>query len=70
MAPALRAIWPSGVSPTGKLAEVLVRCAEETGEANVVRRELEGKGVTWEGKGTGVGVLIENVGLRRLAGLV
>lgn len=69
MAPLLRAAWPSGVSPTGKLAEVLVRCVEEQGAKEVVERAYHGKGVSFDGEGEGVGVLIENVGLRRLAGL-
>ena len=65
----LRAVYPSGVSPTGGLAEVLVRCALEEGGSEEVRRGLDGKGVEWEGEVDGVGVLIENVGVRRLAGL-
>lgn len=69
--PILRAVWTNGVSPTGKLAEVLLRCVEEGGDSSEVRKSFEGKGVIWEG-GTDrsdVAVLIENVGLRRLAGL-
>ena len=69
MAPVLRLAWPSAVSPTGKLAEVLLCCAEEQGPKEEVKKAFEGKGVTWEGNGDGVGVLIENVGMRRLAGL-
>lgn len=69
LAPALKSVYPSGVSPTGKLAEVLVQCVEETREAEQVRKKFEGKGVKWEGEGDQVGVLIENVGMRRLAGL-
>ena len=69
MAPALRTVWPSGVSPTGKLAEVLVKCVEEVGGKEEVERAYQGKGVSFDGQGDGVGVLIENVGLRRLAGL-
>lgn len=69
MAPVLRAAWPSGVSPTEKLAEVLVRCVEEKGTQEEVERAYQGKGVSFDGEGEGVGVLIANVGLRRLAGL-
>ena len=69
IAPALRAVWPSGVSPTGKLAEILVKCVEEVGAKGEVERAYRGKGVSFDGQGDGVGVLIENVGLRRLAGL-
>ena len=69
MAPVLRAAYPTGVSPTGKLAEILVRCVEEKGTKEKVERAYQGKGVSFDGEGEGVGVLIENVGLRRLAGL-
>lgn len=69
MAPVLRAAWPSGVSPTGKLAEILVRCVEEKGTKEEVEKAYQGKGVSFDGEGEGVGVLIENVGLRRLVGL-
>lgn len=69
MAPALRLAYPNGVSPTGKLADVLVKCAEKQGTNAEVRKTFEGKGVTWEGQGQGLGLLIENVGMRRLAGL-
>lgn len=60
MAPALRVTWPNGVSPTGKLAEV-VACVEKQGTYTEVRKSFEGNGVTWEGQGQGVGLLIENV---------
>ena len=69
LAPMLRAAWPSAVSPTGKLAEILVKCAEEQGTKEDIERVYRGKGVSFDGEGEGVGVLIENVGLRRLAGL-
>lgn len=69
LAPALKILYPSGHSPTGNLAEVLVRCVEETGGPEEVKKMMMGKGITWEGEGDGVGVLIENVGMRRLAGL-
>ena len=65
----LRAVYPNGVSPTGKLAEVLLKCVEEKNAAEEVRKTFEGKGVSWDGEGESIGVLIENVGLRRLAGL-
>ncbi|KAK4692513.1 hypothetical protein P7C71_g4714, partial [Lecanoromycetidae sp. Uapishka_2] len=69
MAPALRLAWPNGVSPTGKLAEVLVRCVENQGTNTEIRENFEGRGVTWEGQGQAIGLLIENTGVRRLAGL-
>lgn len=69
VAPAMRAAWPSAVSPTGKLAEVLVKCAEELGTKEDVERVYRGVGTSFDRQGEGVGVLIENVGLRRLAGL-
>lgn len=65
----LRAALPASVIPTGNLADVLVKCVEETGKKDEVKRALEGKGVTWDSEGEDVGVLIENVGVRRLAGL-
>lgn len=68
-APAFRTLWPSSVSPTTGLADVLVRCcAEELDGRKEVAAKLMGKGVTVE-DGERLGVLIENVGLRRLAGL-
>ena len=69
VAPVIRAAYPSVVSPTGKLAEVLVGCVEEQGAKEDVERAYRGKGVGFDGEGEGVGVLIENVGVRRLAGL-
>ena len=69
VAPALRAAWPNAVSPTGILARVLVKCVEEWGGKEEVERVYGGKGVSFEGQGEGVAVLIENVGLRRLGGL-
>ena len=60
---------PGRAIPTGPLATALLRCAEEKGPADKVRKHLDGQGVTWEGEGDRVGVLVENVGLRRLAGL-
>lgn len=69
IAPVLRVAWPSGVSPTGKLAEVIVRCVEEKGAKEEVERAYQGKGVSFDGEGEGVGVLIDSGGLRRLAGL-
>lgn len=66
--PALRAFWPNGISPTGPLAEVLVRCAEEAGTEEDVRAKMEGNGFTIE-EGTTVGVLLRNTGIRRIAGL-
>lgn len=56
------------VSPTGPLAEVLVRCAEETAAKEDVRAQMEGKGLVIE-QGAALGVLLENTGIRRLAGL-
>lgn len=70
MAPLVRALYPSGISPTGKLAEVLVDLVEEKRTAAKTKEALSGKGVTWEAaKADELGVLLENVGLRRLAGL-
>ena len=69
MAPVFRAAYPNGVSPTGKLSEVLVKCVEDQGAKEEVEKAYKGKGVIFEGEGEGVGILIENVGLRRLAGL-
>lgn len=67
--PVLRTLWPSGVSPTTSLADVLVRyCAEETDGRDEVAAKLVGKGVTVEDDER-LAVLIENVGLRRLAKL-
>lgn len=66
--PALRAIWPNSLSPTGPLAEVLVRCAEETTTKEDVGVEMEGKGFAME-EGATLGVLLVNTGIRRLAGL-
>lgn len=62
MAPVLSLAWPNGVSPTGQMAGVLVRCLEERGTKTEVREAFEGKGV----KGTGFS--IENTGIRRLRG--
>ncbi|KAL8739863.1 MAG: hypothetical protein Q9190_007375 [Brigantiaea leucoxantha] len=64
--PVLRSLWPAGVSPTRELAEVLVKCALERGEKEEVRQTMGGKGVVVE-EGEGLGVLLENVGIRRLA---
>lgn len=69
VAPVFRTLWPSVVSPTTSLADVLVRyCAEETDERDKVAAKLAGKGVTVEDDEC-LGVLIENVGLQRLAKL-
>ena len=69
MAPVLRAAWPNGVSPTGKLVEVLLRCTEEQGTSEEIKKAFEGKGVTWDGEVERAGALIENMRMRRLAGL-
>ena len=69
MAPLLRAAYPNGVSPTGKLAEVLIKCVDQQRTKEEVEMAFQGKGVSFDGEGERVGVLIENVGLRRLAGL-
>ncbi|KAL9021138.1 MAG: hypothetical protein Q9185_001677 [Variospora sp. 1 TL-2023] len=68
VAPAFRTLWPNGVTPTGPLAEVLVRCAEETAAKEDVVARLGGKGVAIE-QGATLGVVIENEGIRRLADL-
>lgn len=68
MAPAWRILWPNSVIPNTSLADVLVRyCAEEKNGKDEVVAKLVGKGVAVE-DGEQLGVLIENVGLRRLAG--
>lgn len=69
MAPVLRADWPSGVSPAGKLAGVQVRCVEAQGAGEELERAYQGKGVRFDGETEGVGSLIENIEWRRLAGL-
>ena len=53
----------------GKVPEVLLRCAEEQGTSEEIKKSFEGKGVTWDGEVERAGVLIENIGIRRLAGL-
>ncbi len=40
----LKTAWPNGVSPTGKLAEVLHECVEGKGESDEVEKAFEGKG--------------------------
>jgi hypothetical protein len=55
--PVLRVGYPSMVSPTRQLGEVLVKLAMGDGEA------VEGKGVSGEGR------TLNNQALRRLAGL-
>ena len=67
-APLFRILTPSFVSPAKHLAEVLVLCAKEERGKEEARGWLEGKGVTWE-ENVPFGVLIENVGLRQLAGI-
>ena len=67
-APVLRTLLPSLVSPTKHLAEVLVRCAKEEKGKEETRGWLKGKGVTWD-EDVPFGVLIENIGLRQLAGI-
>ena len=69
LAPAFRTLYPSGVSPTKSLADVLVSCVERQDSAEKIKVSMQGRGVTWEGKGEQVGVLVANVGVRRLAGL-
>ena len=63
----IRAVWRSGVSPRGKLGEVLVNCVEEWGVEEDVDEPYRREGVSFDGAGTGVGVLTENVGVRMLA---
>ncbi|KAL8775544.1 MAG: hypothetical protein Q9209_000040 [Squamulea sp. 1 TL-2023] len=67
-APLLRIVWPSGVSPTGPLAELLESCALETASIEDVKDRIQGTGVTVE-EGDTLGVLLANKGIRRLAGL-
>ncbi|KAL8944877.1 MAG: hypothetical protein Q9216_000167 [Gyalolechia sp. 2 TL-2023] len=66
--PVWRAIWPNGVTPTGPLAEVLVRCAEEMASKEDVKASMGGTGLVME-EGETLGVLLSNPGIRRLAGL-
>ncbi|KAL9006750.1 MAG: hypothetical protein Q9188_000528 [Gyalolechia gomerana] len=66
--PVWRAVWPNGVSPTGPLAELLVRCAEETVSKEDVKARMGGTGLAIE-DGETLGVLLNNTGIRRLAGL-
>ena len=68
--PVLRLAWTSAVNSRGRLAEVLLRCVEEEqGSKEEVKKAFEGKDVTWEGEGEVIGLLTENMGMRRLAGL-
>ena len=69
IAPVLRLVWPSAMSPMRKLAEVLLRCVEEQRSKKEVKKAFEKKGIIWEGDGDVVEGLIENVGMRRFAGL-
>lgn len=69
MGPVLRADRPSGVTPSGKLAGVQVRCVEEQGAGEELERAYQGKGLSFDGETEGVGSLTENVDWRRLAGL-
>ena len=64
-APAIRALAPSHVIPTGSLANVLVRCVEEKGSLDEIRSKMNGVGCIIEGDN----ILLENTGIRRLAGL-
>ncbi|KAL8841871.1 MAG: hypothetical protein Q9170_000744 [Blastenia crenularia] len=66
--PVWRAVWPNGVSPTGPLAGVLVRCAQETESKEDIKGDMGGSGLVIE-EGETTGVLLTNVGIRRLAGL-
>ncbi|KAL8756394.1 MAG: hypothetical protein Q9199_002956 [Rusavskia elegans] len=66
--PLVRTVWPSGVSPTGPLAELLERCALENASKEDVKARVQGTGVTVE-EGDTLGVLLANAGIRRLAGL-
>ena len=68
IAPVLRLVWPSAMSPTGKLAEVLLRCVEEQRSKKEAKKAFEKRGRFWEGDGDVIEVLIENVGMR-FAGL-
>ena len=69
LAPVFRTFYPSGVSPTQPLAEMLVTLVERQDPAEDIKVSMQGRGVTWEGEGEQVGILIANVGVRRLAGL-
>ena len=51
------------------MAEVLVKWVEEKRAKEEVERRHQGKRVSFDGEREEVGVLIENVGLRGLAGL-
>lgn len=66
--PLFRTVWPSGVTPTGPLAELLENCALDTASKDDFKARVQGKGVTVE-EGDTLGVLLANTGIRRLAGL-
>ena len=68
IAPLLRTFWPNGISLTGPLAAISEDCALETGSKDEVKARIQGKGVTIE-EGDTLGVLLPNMGIRRLAGL-
>ncbi|KAL8885520.1 MAG: hypothetical protein Q9192_006631 [Flavoplaca navasiana] len=68
IAPLLRTVWPSGVTPTSPLAAISEDCALETDSKEEVKARIQGKGVTVE-EGDTLGVLLANIGIRRLAGL-
>ena len=57
MFPLTRLVWTSYHSPSGELGRVLVELAMGDG------RPLQGRGISGEGR------TVENVGMRRLAGI-
>ena len=69
IAPVFRLVWSSAMSPTGKLTGVLLRGVEEQRSKKEVKKASDKRGIIWEGDGDVVEVLIENVGMRRFAGL-
>ena len=59
---------PSAMSPTGKLAGDLLRCIEKQ-QPKEVKKALDKKGVMREDDGDVVEILVQKMGMRRLAGL-
>ena len=69
VAPVPRFIWPSAMSPTGKLAGDLLRGIEEQQPKEEVKKAFDKKGDMWEDDGDVVEILVQKMGMRRLAGL-
>lgn len=65
IAPGLRLVWPSAMSPMEKLGETLLRCVEEQRSEKRPSRLSKRKGIIWEGDGD----VVENVDIGRFVGL-